>query len=196
LYKNYIFYAHNHGVAMKKRNLSFWCLIVSLCFLANVVCTEKENIIVRNALNEKSTQQRNVIKERQKQQWLWNTAKIVGPLGLMAFTAYQLFKSSPIVVEQSMTVPLAPTQQETFTPVKQYYQPLIKEDILKYKQASKAYGAAAVWFSITALFDPFFYPYAAVNFMGSLYYGVKSLQLPLKPVVLEDIIIFPPDMPY
>jgi hypothetical protein len=123
----------------------------------------------------------------------------------MTFDMYQWFRSSPTITE-SLIESSVPMQQEIpiqhkqleleLLSVEQHNQPLIKADVSKYKQASKAYGAATVYFSLVALFDPFFYPYAAVNFMGSLYYGIKSLQLPLKPVVLKDISIIPDELPY
>jgi hypothetical protein len=204
---------------MKKGYCNLWFISLLLCSSSIVVCSEKEHDLVKEELYEKIAQQRKIIKDRQKQQWLWNMAKIVGPLGLMAFTAYQLFKpASNIIIEQPtqsvIDVPsfttnlLEPSQliqqdfqvaeQKLFTPVEQQKkQPLTKEEVLKYKQASHAYGAGAAYFSIASfLFGKFYYPYAAANFMVSLYYGIKSLQLPLKPVVLKDITIIPDELPY
>jgi len=209
---------------MKKAYCNFWFVSLLLCSLVTVVCSEKEYESAKAELRETMAQQRTMIKERQKkQQWLWDMAKIVGPLGLMAFTAYQLLKPASsytnlLVQNEAMAgIPLqkslVPMQQEIpsqliqpvpqvveqklFTPVEQQKQPLTKEEVLKYKQASHAYGVGAAYFSITSfLFGKFFYPYAAANLMVSLYYGIKSLQLPLKPVVLKDITVLPPDMPY
>jgi len=57
-------------------------------------------------------------------------------------------------------------------------------------------GSTAAWFAINALVDPLFYPYAAATFLGSLYYGAKSLNLDLKPVSFEQIKIVPEELPY
>jgi hypothetical protein len=176
-----------------------------LCSLAIVVCAEKNN---DRELDQRITQNRKTINERQnKQRWLWNAAKIVGPLGLMALGAYQWYKSSPINIEQqTITLPPVPliTQEAPsitqeiplLTSVEPKKQLATPEDVAKYFKASKAYGASAVYFSILALFDPFFYPYVAATYMGSLYYGLKGVQPRLYPVSLQEIIITPPDLPY
>jgi len=206
---------------MKKGYCNLWFLSLFLCSLEMAVCSEKEHDLVK----------KEIIKERHKQQWLWDMAKVVGPLGLMRFTAYQLFKPSTIIEQRTQSVidvpnssnflaqngvpvgtplqeSLAFTQQETvfqpqqpeiklLAPMEQQKQSLTKEEILKYKQASHAYGVGAAYFSFVSFwFGKFFYPYAAANFMVSLYYGIKSLQLPLKPVVLKDINIIPDELPY
>lgn len=191
---------------MKKRYHSFLIMSILWGSLITVVCTDNEydfakeddtyQLVLRNALNERIAQKRKTIQERPKQQWLWNTARIVGPLGLMALGAYQWLNRAP-TVEQSIQefkqnnppfVELLPIIQEetsqhivqqaeeSFVPVIQEHQPLIRADVSKYRQASKAYGAAAVWFTLNALFDPFFYPYVAATYIGSLYYGVKGLR--------------------
>jgi hypothetical protein len=158
---------------------------------------EMYQLAVRNALSEKIAQKRKTIQERPRQQLLWKVANIIGPLGLMTLALYQWLKPASTIIEYPiaertqnnlpLVEPLPMTQQETshqteqqylelFVPVVQENKPLIKEDVSKYTQASKAYGAAAVWFTLNALFDPFFYPYVAATYIGSLYYGVKELQ--------------------
>jgi hypothetical protein len=177
---------------MKKGYFNLWCLSVVFFSSAIVVCAENNN-------------NRELNRRKKKQQWLWNTAKIMGPLGLglIALGAYQWYKSSPINAEQQIiTPPPVPsntpvplnTQEISFVePKKQIATP---EDVAKYFKASKAYGASAVYFTILALFDPFFYPYVAATYMGSLYYGIKGVQPRLYPVSLKEITITPPDLPY
>ncbi len=192
---------------MKKRYFNFWYVSVILYSSAIVVCAEKNNDRERG---QRTAQYRKSINERKKKQrWLWNAAKIVGPLGLMALGAYQWYKSSSINIEQQTITPppvplitqeisFQPQQPETALPTlmepkKQLATP---EDVAKYFKASKAYGASAVYFSILALFDPFFYPYVAAMYMGSLYYGFKGVQPRLNPIVLDEIRIITDELPY
>ncbi len=165
---------------MKKAYFNLWCISVVLFSSAMVVCAENNN--------------RELDRRTKKQRWLWNSAKIVGPLGLlMALGAYQWYNSSalPIIQETSFQ-----SQQPEITSVEPKKQIATPEDVAKYFKASKAYGASAVYFSILSLFDPFFYPYVAATYMGSLYYGIKGVQPRLNPVALDQIIITPPDFPY
>ena len=148
---------------------------------AIIICAENNN---SKELDQRIAQYKKVINERQnKQRWLWNAASVVGPLGLVALGVYQWYKSSPINVEKS---------KMSF----QRQQPERELDVTKYFKASKAYGASAVYFSILSLFDPFFYPYVAATYMGSLYYGIKGVRPRLNSVALDEIIITPLDFPY
>lgn len=180
----------------------------------------------RQHLFKQIRQQRDIINNHSTEQWLWNTVKIIGPLAVVGLIAYKLFATSPTEVKSlidtetilsntsniiqpdmpPLPLPEAKSLIETETilpetstviePIIQPSLPLTKEEIQKYRKASKAYGATTVWFAINALFDPFFYPYVAATFLGSLYYGVKGLNLNLKPISLEQIRILPEELPY
>ena len=144
------------------------------------------------------TLQRKMINDYTTQQWLWNLTKVMGPVAVIGITAYQIFKASLLQTKQPSGLVESQVYPVMFDVVpdiiQKKEQPLLKEDVSKYVNASKAYGAATVWFALNALFNPFFYPYAATTFLGSVYYGVKSIQQ--YPVDLEKISIIPPDMPY
>lgn len=152
----------------------------------------------RRELLKQLRRQRDIINESSMVTLLWNTAKIVGPIALAALAAYKIFAISsaepvvpaevfttdtrpilPQILEEKIipTIPtMLPKKTQPVVTVAQPSLPLIPEEIQKYRQASNAYGKIAVWFAVNALFDPFFYPYVAATFLGSVYYGVKGIQ--------------------
>jgi len=175
---------------------------------------EKNKLIVqytqkKQNLFKQIRQQRDILKDDSTQKWLWDTAKVIGPIAIAGLVAYKFFASSPTAVqiqlepqkpliklqEPQTILQLQPTPQSTQVTAQPSI-PLTKEEVQKYRSASKAYGATAAWFAINALVDPLFYPYAAATFLGSLYYGAKSLNLDLKPVSFEQIKIVPEELPY
>jgi hypothetical protein len=185
--------------------------------------TEKSQLTTQYTHNRQSLfkqirQQRDIINDRSTEQWLWNTAKIVGPIAVAGLIAYKFFATSPTeikpLIETNTILPdtstiIKPDVQDLLPLTKpleiepaaiqtdmQHRLPLTKEEIQKYRNASKAYGVTTVWLAINALFDPFFYPYVAATFLGSLYYGVKGLDFKFKPISLEQIKIVPEEFPY
>lgn len=132
--------------------------------------------------------------QAQPRQWLWNTAKVIGPLAMMGFVAYQLLKSPSEIIE------LPKIKEVKVTPAQQ--QPLTKEQYEKYKNAANIYGYTTVALSWAMLLSgsPLFVPIIAASYGGALYNSMKGLQLKLQPYVypisLEQIQIKPEEMPY
>ncbi len=166
--------------------------------------TEKKRLTVqytqnRHNLFKQVRQQRDIINDNSMEKWLWDTAKIVGPIAVAGLIAYKIFAASPAEIQPPLIEPKISIPEASTAIVKHDAQPalpLTKEEIQKYRSASKAYGVTAAWFAVNALFDPFFYPYAAATLLGSMYYGVKGLDLTFKPISLEQIKIVPEELPY
>ena len=125
------------------------------------------------------------LKKQRTQQWLWNTATVLGPLGLMSYAAYQLLKPSSAMIE-------LPRAKEVKA-IEQYE---------KYKNAANRFGYTTVFLSWAMLLSgtPLFVPFIAASYGGALYNGMKGLQLKLQPymypISLEQIQINPTEMPY
>ncbi len=160
---------------MKKKYVSFLfttLLIVVSGRLAFGVIEEKKE---RQQIDEQ--RKNNIARKGVAQKWLWNSAKVVGAVALVGLAVYSFFQTSP-----ATTPMLLPVTGDVSLPLlSPHVEPksvpnLTKEQYEKYKRASNAYGAAAIWFSLLAVIDyPFFVPYAAVTYLGSLYYGAKAL---------------------
>jgi hypothetical protein len=165
---------------MKKRYVNFLfatLLIVVSGRLAFGVIEEKKEC------QQTDEQPKNSIARKGlAQKWLWNSAKVVGAVAVVGVAVYSFFQTSPATT----LMPLPITGDDVSLPLlSSHVEPkhvpnLTKEQYEKYKNASNAYGMAAGWFSLVALIDPFFVPYAAVTYLGSFYYGVKALQPKLK----------------
>lgn len=158
-------------------------------------------------------QQREIINEPSRQQWLWDMAKIIGPIAMLSFAAYQFFKSPPIA-DQSLALNQQPEAPEVFlstqepliqgmlseqTVMPPTQQPLTKEEYEKYKKAARKFGNTTL-FLVGTLFltgNPALYPFIAASYVGTWYSAMKALKLPqLHPVALEEITIIPPELPY
>jgi hypothetical protein len=155
--------------------------------------------------------------------WLWNAAAAVGVVALAGLAAYNFLTTAPIIpltnsqppstgdigtstlgmfsaVDNSVTIDKELVSSLLSQKPKQLQlssrSHLTKEQYEKYKNASNAYGAVTVWFSIVAfiLKDTFFVPYAVVTGLGSMYYGAKMLDL--KPVDWRNLSIPTQEMPY
>jgi p-aminobenzoyl-glutamate transporter AbgT len=163
---------------MKKKSL-YLCMnfVLILCLISSVFCT--------TSLEKQRSQ---------SMKWLWNTARVFGPLVVMGYVVYQSLKpSSKMIGSLSITeVKITPAQQQSLT----------KEQYEKYKNAGNRFGYTTVLLSWAMLLSgtPLFIPFIAASYGGALYNGMKGLQLSIKPYVypisLEQIQIKPAEMPY
>ena len=125
------------------------------------------------------------LEKQRAQRWFWNTARVLGPLGVMGYAAYQLLKPSSAIVGLPQTKEVKAIEQ---------YE--------KYKNAANMYGYTTVFLSWAMLLSgtPLFVPFIAASYGGVLYNSMKGLQLKLQPYVypisLEHIQIKPAEMPY
>lgn len=160
-------------------------------------------------LLEHIAEQRTIINARSFEQRLWDAAKVIGPLAMMAFGAYQWFKlpteplvqklpqplttekyvEQPKIIEQPEESKLIPIQtsvkKDVITPVSSVQmpsQPLTKEEYEKYKKKANAFGImTAYWvFAHSLLGGQLFYPYIAMYSMAGVYNAAKALQIKLK----------------
>jgi len=150
----------------------------------------------RRVLFKQIQQQRDILNKSSREQLLWNTAKVVGPIALIGLMIYAFFTGSPVKVEEpllsqqvpiveapviettpSLIVPVVHNEPETvLSPSLQ--SSLTTDYYEQYRKKSNMYGNLTATLSLVAVLsgNVVLLPVIASTYLGSWYYAIQALK--------------------
>ena len=140
------------------------------------------------------------------QKMLWDTAKFAGVAALIGLAVYNFFSTPPAKVEIAPEVPLSVSVDKNASDQKSLEQDepkqlpsLTKKEVERYRNISHTSGKVGSTLTFLSMGIPALLPFAIAADLSAIYYGIKTLDLkPINvyPIVFNEIMIMPEDMPY